>query len=76
MYSLTFDDLRAIVTAGGGLDISAHSWTAEQLQTLATAAVGSGKRPRLVFRGLSDLTSDQLRAIASAGGGLVVFSDK
>jgi hypothetical protein len=72
----TFDDLRHILLAGGGLNISAAGYTEEQLRFLAMAAAGSGKMPMLILRDTDHLSSEQLRFIGMAGAGCVVFSDQ
>jgi hypothetical protein len=76
MKGKTTDDLRAIVTAGGGLKMSMRGRTTDDLRSLAVAAAASGKRPLLIFYDLTGRRNDDLRSIAIAGQGCVVFSDE
>ena len=76
MRGRTFDDLRFILLAGGSLNMSARGWREEQLRFLAVAAGASAQKPRLILRDIGALTSNQLRFIAMAGRGRVVFSDE
>jgi hypothetical protein len=69
------EQLRFIVMAGGGLDISVRGWSSEELRFLALAAASSQYKPRLIFRDLIGLTDEDLRFIALAGQGCVTFSD-
>lgn len=72
---MTADQLRAIASAGGGLDIdlSKMMLTADQLRALAHSAGTCEHKPRLIFRNSNFVTADQMRAIGAAGKGTVVF---
>lgn len=67
MRGRTFDDIRYILMAGGGVNMSALGWSEDQLRFLALAAAGSKKKPLLVLRDVDGFTSDQLRLIGLAG---------
>lgn len=70
------EQLRFVVMAGGGLDMSARGWTSEELRFLAMAAAGSQHKPYIVLRDLEGITDEDLRFIAMAGQGCIVFSDR
>jgi hypothetical protein len=70
------EQLRFIVMAGGGLNMSVRGWSSEELRFLALAAASSQHKPRLILRDLSGLTDEDLRFIALAGQGCVIFSDQ
>ena len=69
------EELRHIVLAGGGLNISVRGWSSEELRHLALAASGSQHKPRLIFRDLTGRSSEELRHIALARKGCLIFSD-
>jgi hypothetical protein len=75
MRGRTIDQLRALIMAGAGLDMSTRGYLAEDLRMLALLAAGREKPPVLVFREASWMTDDQLRFIALAGKGCVTFAD-
>jgi hypothetical protein len=64
-------DLKEILAAGGGLDIELTSKTLDELMILAAAAKTGGCELRL--RGQGHRETQELRMIARAGGGHVVF---
>jgi hypothetical protein len=68
--------LRAVVLAGGGLKMSAEGRSAADLVSLAKAAAESKKRPTLIFTHLQKCSDADLKSIAIAGEGCVIFSDE
>jgi hypothetical protein len=52
-----FDDVKYVLLAGGGVNMSAAGWTEEQLQRLALVAAGSSKSPTLTLRDTDHLTA-------------------
>jgi hypothetical protein len=76
MRSRSKEQLCFIVMAGGGLNISARGWSTDELRFSAMAAAGSSHKPRLIFRDLHGRSDEDLRFIAMAGQGCVIFSDE
>jgi hypothetical protein len=68
---LSFENLRAIASSGGGMIIDATKFSFEDLRAIASSA--SGKQAQIVLRKVSGLSFDELRSIASSGKGSVVF---
>ena len=69
--SKTTDQLKQIVTVGGGLSIDAESKTSDQLKEIATIAAKSGAI--IILKNADKKTTDQLRQIASVAPGKIIF---
>ena len=65
----TLDDLIHIVRNGGGLDLQAGSYSADDLTHLARNATNA----RIVLRGINHLSTDDLIHIGRNGSGNVIF---
>jgi 5-enolpyruvylshikimate-3-phosphate synthase len=71
MANLTTNEIQRIVSAGGGVEISADGKMANELQRIASVASNSGATVRI--KDASNLISNEMQRIASAGGGNVIF---
>ena len=67
----TVEDLTRIANAGGGLHLSAASYTTEDLICIAHAS--SKKKARLHLSSCKSKTTEDLLRIANAGKGCVSF---
>jgi hypothetical protein len=68
---LTTDQLKHIVTAGGGFVIDASTMTFNQIRDISAAAA-KGKA-KITLKNLSGLTSFQLNKLAALAPGMIVF---
>jgi hypothetical protein len=67
----SIDDLKAIVSFGGGLVVDAASVSVADLKTLASFAKPVGSQIRIV--NAHTMTTDDMKAVASFGPGHVTF---
>lgn len=75
MAGRTPDDLRMLVLAGANLSISATNLTELELRYIVVTAAQSKHKPKITLRDVNHLSTDQLRRLATAGQGAVVFDD-
>lgn len=75
MPTRTPDDLRILVLAGANLSLSATNLTETELRYVVMTAAQSKHKPRITLRDVDHLSTDQLRRLATAGQGCVVFTD-
>ena len=68
---ITSEQLKHIVSAGGGLVIDASTITLNQLRDIALAANTS--KVSIIVKKLSGLTPVQLKDLANVAPGLVIF---
>jgi hypothetical protein len=68
---ITTEQLRQIVSAGGGLSLDATTMTFPQLKELVAAT--NGTKSSITLRNLSGLTAGQLRELAGLAPGALVF---
>ena len=73
MSTASADTLKAIVAAGGGLDISTEGQSLDTLIVLANSAAAHPDQPKIVLRVNSALQPQTLASLAKAGGGCIVF---
>jgi len=65
------DDLIQIASAGGGLVIDANLLTTTDLIRVASYAAGKGSR--VIMKGVSSMSVQDLEKIAHSGYGAVIF---
>lgn len=75
MTGRSADDLRFLVLAGAGLDISAQNLSEIEVRYLAMTAAQHQLKPKIVLRDVGKFSTDQLRRLATAGKGCLVFAD-
>ncbi len=67
---ITIDQLKQIVSAGGGLVIDASTMTFNQLKDISSAANNGA---RITIKSISSLTAGQLIELATLAPGMIVF---
>jgi hypothetical protein len=67
----TVDELRAIVLAGGGLEINGGHYSTDDLRAIVLAG---HRAPQIVIHNSKSKSTEDLRAIALAGGGKIIFA--
>lgn len=68
---ITAEQLKEIATAGGGFTLDASAMTFNQIRDIVAGA-NAGKA-KITIKNVSGLTAIQLKELASAAPGLVVF---
>lgn len=68
---LTVSNLKSIAQAGGGLSLYADKYTVSDLKSIAAACKTSNVS--LFLRDIGKFTASQLKDIAQAGDGNVIF---
>jgi hypothetical protein len=68
---ITNEQLKQIVSAGGGLVLDASTFTLNQLREIVSAAPPA--KASITIKNLSGLTAAQLHELASLAPGLIVF---
>jgi hypothetical protein len=68
---LTIEQLKQIVSAGGGLSLDASTMTFQQLKEIVGAT--SGTKSSITLKNLSGLTAGQLRELAGLAPGVLAF---
>ena len=67
----TASDLQSIAKAGGGLAVDANAYTSRILKEIAAA--GKTKKAKLIIHNSHSITANDMRAIAAASSGNVIF---
>ncbi len=75
MTGRSADDLRYLIMGGAGIEISAKNLTELEIRYLAMTAAQSQLKPKIVLRDVDRFSADQLRLLATAGKGCLVFAD-
>ena len=68
-------ELSGIALAGGGLVLDASKFSVEDLAKIALAAGGGSHKAQLRIRNTKHLSANDLKGIALAGRGSVLFED-
>jgi hypothetical protein len=68
---ITSEQLKQIVSAGGGLLIDASTVTLSQLRDIVSVA--SANKASITVKNVSGITAAQLRDLATLAPGLIVF---
>jgi hypothetical protein len=67
---ITIEQMKQIVSAGGGLILDASTLSFNQLKDICSAA---NKGARIIIKGISGLTAGQLIELATLAPGVIVF---